>query len=330
MSVRKLLLIFGLTGLLVIVVTNFDLFSQFGRLFRDARWYLAPLVILMQGLSYFGIAMYYKSFFLLMGYKLGLAKLYKSTLAVNFVNQAVPSIGISGTSYLSLSVEDEVPKGMATLAQLMRYGFTFITFLVVLTFGFLILYFSGPVQKVSVRVILLLMLAIVSLVLIAWPLINDRTRIAAVASAITRLLNQLFRFFGRKTALVTSSQSEHFLDEFYHGYSQLVSRKWQWRRPMAYTLLSNLAEVATLYGVFVAFGEVLNPGVIIAAYALANIVGLAGLLTGGIGVYEATMVAALVALGMPLAVAVAGTVLYRVLVMAASLPIGFYFYRRQL
>ena len=73
-----------------------------------------------------------------------------------------------------------------------------------------------------------------------------------------------------------------------------------------------------------------NFGAVILAYSVANFAGLVSVLPGGVGVYEALMTAVLVAAGVPAALSIPVTVMYRVLSMGIQLPAGFYFYHKAL
>ena len=52
------------------------------------------------------------------------------------------------------------------------------------------------------------------------------------------------------------------------------------------------------------------------------------MLPGGVGIYEALMTAVLVATGVPAAVSIPVTVMYRVLSMLVQLPPGYYYYHK--
>jgi uncharacterized protein (TIRG00374 family) len=82
--------------------------------------------------------------------------------------------------------------------------------------------------------------------------------------------------------------------------------------------------------VYVAFGHWVNLGAIIVAYSLANFAGLVSVLPGGVGVYEALMTTVLVATGIPLALSLPVTIMYRVLSSLVQLPPGYYFYHKAL
>ena len=80
--------------------------------------------------------------------------------------------------------------------------------------------------------------------------------------------------------------------------------------------------------VYIAFGQWVNPGAIILAYAVANFAGLIAVLPGGVGVYEALMTAVLASAGIPVAVSLPVTIMYRILTILMQLPIGYFYYHK--
>lgn len=319
----------GFVSLFALIIFSRSRIRQVVTLLGHVHWYVLILFLLSQLGSYWFTAKYYQSFFKTFDYDVPTKPLYIRSLVVNFVNQAFPSGGISGTSYLSNSLKDYVPGGQTTLAQLMNYLFTVAAFLVVLTLGFFLLFLSGELQQASVRIILLLILAIVVFCIVMLVLIADRARVEGIIHHFTEVINSLGkRFLHRRNHLINRVKLDGFIEEFYHGYGIFTEKKGHWRMPFIYCLGYNLTEVGTIYIVFLAFGHLVNPGAIIAAYTLANLFSLAAVFTNGAGVYEATMIGALVALGIPFNVSFPVVLVYRVLNFAVFLPIGYYFYRK--
>ena len=68
----------------------------------------------------------------------------------------------------------------------------------------------------------------------------------------------------------------------------------------------------------------------IIAYAIANFAGMVSVLPGGIGIYEALMTGVLAAGGVPPAISLPVTVMYRVVNMSVQLPPGYFLYHRAL
>src|SRR5206468_3136643 len=114
------------------------------------------------------------------------------------------------------------------------------------------------------------------------------------------------------------------------NYMIMKSRWPALKMPFVYMVIANITEVAALYVVYIAFGQFVNVGAVILAYAVANFAGLISVLPAGIGIYEGLMTAVLAATGIPASVSIPVTVMYRVLNMFIQLVPGYYFYQRSL
>jgi uncharacterized protein (TIRG00374 family) len=106
-----------------------------------------------------------------------------------------------------------------------------------------------------------------------------------------------------------------------------------WRElkaPFLWGFVANLAKVLAIYVVYVAFGKWVNIGAVILAHAVANFAGLLSVLPGGLGLYEVLMTATLAAAGIPAALSLPVTVMYRVLSALLQLPPGAVLYYHNL
>ncbi|HSX48121.1 MAG TPA: lysylphosphatidylglycerol synthase transmembrane domain-containing protein [Candidatus Nanoarchaeia archaeon] len=332
MSWRGFLTYAALAALAIILVGHSGQIGQLVMLLHRARWYLLSLVVIAQAFSYYSNAKFYQSFLAIFNYQIAWRRLYKAALAINFVNVVFPSAGISGASFLSKALHEEVPTGKTTLTQVIRYVFTFMSFLAVLVLGFFMLFLTNNNDALATRVTLLLILVIIVGSLVLLVLIGERSRVEKFGEWVIKGLNWLGKTFARRRRkIITKDQLRHFFDEFYQGYTFLLEEKGHWWAPMWWALAGSLAEVATVYAVAVAFtGRLINPGIIIAGYTLANILSLVAVVAGGVGLYEATMIATFVTLGMPYALALSIVLVYRTLNFVLFLPFGFNYYRQQL
>lgn len=120
------------------------------------------------------------------------------------------------------------------------------------------------------------------------------------------------------------------VEELHQNYKLIERRYRELKNPFWWALVANLAEVGAVYVVYIAFGHWVNPGSVILAYSIANFAGFVSVLPGGVGVYEALMTAVLVATGVPAALSLPVTVMYRVLNMLIQLPPGYIYYHRTL
>jgi uncharacterized protein (TIRG00374 family) len=331
MKIRRFFIFAALLGIGIVLIANFSSLQKTIGLIGQAKWYILALIVVAQAWSYFNNAKYYQSFLALFDYKLSLSRLYEASLAYNFVNQVFPSGGISGASYMSTVFKGEVPVGKMTLTQLMRFAFTFMSFLIILAVGLVLLFVKGNLSSLTLKLTVAMITAVIVLGIAAAVVISKRRRVQKVVGVLVRWFNRLVGKFRskRKKPPVTIEQFNRFFDEFYEGYEFLLAERGQWIKPLLYTLGGSVAEIATVYIVFLAFGQVINLGVVIAGYTLANVISVVSVVTGGVGLYEATMVGAYAALGIPLPTALSVVLVYRFLNFAVFLPVGFFYYRKQ-
>ena len=330
MNKRRFFMLLGLVAFAIIVYANVDRVGEFSGYLHQARWYILLLIVVAQLVGYYCMARFYQLFLSIFGPRQPLKKFYSMSLAMNFVNQAFPSGGVSSLSYLAAQVP-EVPNGKITLTHFMRYLFTYISFTVILLVGFVILMLTGNVAAITSRFTLLVVLAIIAISIAGLTVLSNEAWLKGVLNWARVPINQFGRrILRRRHELVSEQQLSGFVGEFHEGYSIIRSGPQYWRKPLAYLFINNLTELATIYVVFLSFGQWVNPGIVIAGYALANVVSVLGVFTGGVGIFEATMIATFTALGVPLALATAVVIVYRVLNLAIFLPVGFVFYNKSL
>lgn len=301
----------------------------------DLSLWLLLLQLPVQLLSYNSVAHMYYTY--LKNTKqqgtLKLKEMYKISLELNFINSVFPSGGVSGFSYLSLRLRPYgISVATSTLAQAIRFLLTFVSFLILLGVGLFLLaadnHASGFVILVGSSVFFL----VISGVLLGWYIISKEDRIKTFVAFLPRVINAVLRRFHResKTDLIDITKVERVLGEMHQRYLELSKDYSQLKKPFVYAFLTNLLELTTIYLVYVAFGQAVNPGSVILAYAVANFAGLVAILPGGVGVYEGLMSAVLVATGVPEGLAISATLVYRVINLLIFVPTGFLLYQAAL
>jgi len=288
-------------------------------------------IIPLQILNYHAQTKLYQSTFQLLGDRLRYRSLYRLSLELNFVNNIFPSASVSGFSYFGLRLKAgaDVPGARSSLVLLMRFIFLFVSFQIFLGLGVLMLALGGQASSMVILVASsLTTLLLVSTLGLAF-VIGSKRRINGFFTTITKWLNKAIHAV-RPTHPETISidRVQVVFTDLHDNYMHL---KRHWRalgRPLSYSLLANATEIGCLYLVYVAFGNWVNPGAVILAFAVANFAGFFSVLPGAIGMYEALMTAVLAAAGVPAGVSLPATVMYRVLTMAVQLPPGGYLYHR--
>lgn len=315
-------------GFLVVISWDqiIEAFSNLGSLNTGALLLMIPI----QLVSYYAVARLYADFFASQGEKIRLKEMYKISLELNFVNHVFPSGGVSGFSYLSLRLRTlGVSTAKSTLAQLIRFAMTFLSFLILLLLGMIVLSFGRNTSPFIILMSSTIVFATMFGAAVGVFIIGKSSRIKAFVSWLPKALNRLFRLLHiGKRELIDMERVEAVLEDLHDDYIVLSKDLKLIKRLFFWALLVNVAEVLTIYMVYIALGSLINPGALIIAYAVANFAGLIAVLPGGVGVYEGLMTATLASAGVPKGLALSATVIYRVLQMAFFLPIGYFYYQR--
>jgi putative heme transporter len=328
---RLILTIITVAALLILIYgVRKDVGGVIENLYKiNAAWLL--LLIPIEFLNYDAYARMYVKLFKILDRDVRYRDMYKLNLELNFVNHILPSGGISGISYFTVRMRAFGVSGpKATLAQLIKLLLLYISFQPLLVLGVLLLAARGHVNNL----ILVVATAIITLLIVGTfafiYMIESRTRINTFLTALTRFLNKVLGIFRRNTETINIEGAQTAFNELHDNYKMFKSNWRQLKSPFLFMLLANVTEVAAVYVVYLAFGRLVNVGAVILAYAVANFAGLISVLPAGIGIYEGLMTAVLAATGIPAALSIPVTIMYRVLNMGIQLLPGYYFYQKAL
>lgn len=290
------------------------------------------LIVPAQFFAYFSLAKVFYHFFNATGTHLTMRQLFAPMLELNFVNHIFPSGGASGFSYLTLRLKTYgVSTAKSTLAQLARFVSTFLAFIVLMLFALLLLALQGDTSPLVVLAVSAITFTVLFATGVLTFVIGNPRRIEAFTRRLTIWINKTIHIFRRKHPETISLKSvrKTFL-ELHEDYV-LVRRNLKKMRPVfVWAMLTNLAEVSLLYIAFLAHGDFVNPGAVIIALVVANLVGLLAILPGGVGLYEPLMAGVLISGGIPAALALSATLVYRVISLLTSLITGYFLYHKAL
>lgn len=288
-------------------------------------------IIPIEFLNYDAYARLYMGLFKILGEKANYRDMFKLNLELNFVNHILPSGGVSGISYFAVRMRAYGVSGpKATLSQLMKLLLLFTSFQPLLILGVLLLAARGHANNL----VLVVASSIVTLLVVGTfafiYMIESRQRINAVLTMLTKFLNKIIGIFRRKSETINIEGAQKAFNELHDNY-QLFKENWRdLKMPFLYMTIANITEVAAVYVVYIAFGQLVNVGAVILAYAVANFAGLISVLPAGIGIYEGLMTAVLAATGIPAGLSIPVTIMYRVINMGIQLTPGYYFYQKAL
>lgn len=251
-------------------------------------------------------------------------------LELNFVNHILPSGGAAGFSYLAWVLKKhKVSVSRSTMAQLIRFVMTFVSFVLLLVAAMVFLAFKHEINSVTVVVGFVLVAATVAA---AWGgvwLVKNRERMQRFSAWISRTSNQFVGWVtrGRKTDAVNHEVVLEFFEGLHDDYLAIRRERKILVKPFAWALLANALDVTLIWIAFWALGFPLDAAVLFIGFGLASIVAAVAVTPGGAGIYEAIMVAFLAASGVTPDVAIAGTLLARVVLLAGTILFGYVFYQ---
>jgi len=305
-----------------------DAINNFGKVHS---WALL-LIIPIEALNYDAYARLYKSLLKTLGREVPYRALYRATLELNFVNHILPSGGVSGVSYFSIRLKGEdIPTTKSTFVQLLKFILLYVSFLPILVIALLLLAVRGHTNNLILVLSSSIITAIIIGTFIGVYVIESRARISSFLTGVTKVINWLVHLvLRRRPETIKLETAQMAFNELHDNYKVLKTNWRQLRMPLFYTTICNITEIVAVYVVYIAFGQFVNVGAVILAYAVANFAGLISVLPAGVGVFEGLMTAVLTATGIPAALSIPVTIMYRICSMFVQLVPGYILYQRAL
>ncbi len=288
------------------------------------------LMVPLEVLNYHAQTKLYQRLFAIVGNKIEYKTLLKTTSELNFVNHVFPSGGVAGISYFGFRLRGtNITGAKATLVQFIKLLLIVFSFEALILLGVIFLAIGGRVNNFTILVSgVLATLLLVGSALFIY-IIGNRQRINSFLAYFAVLLNRLWQMVQPGKDAINMKKARSVFDDFHYTFLQMRYDQRRMRPAFIYALLMNLTEVAVVYSVFVAFGHFINPGAVILAYGIANIAGFISVLPGGVGIYEALMIAVLLTAGISPKLSLPVIIMYRVLNTILQLPAGYYLYQKE-
>ena len=328
MKLNRIVIWLGLLIVVIYGVLRFDQIEKIANLLIHIKWYYLALLAAIQVIAYFSLSEAYILTLKIYDRNLKVRKILPTILAMQFVNNILPSAGLAGTSYLIHRWQKlGIKASHTTLVQLITYILAFIAYLGTMVIGFGVVLATADIERSIVR---LTVIATSVIFLALWTLVllfYDQNRGQKIARRLYDVITKPLAFMRRK---ITARDLEQFIKDLYTGLDETVRHRRKLIPPMLWFMAYFWCQIVTLFIIFLAFGQLVNLGMITTSYVVTNVLSLSSVATSGVGIYEASMVASFVAFGLPFADALTAVLIYRAIAFWLFMPIGFYFYRRTL
>lgn len=331
---RRWRLILNIVTIVAMILFLFLIREQIVETFENIsriHWWILLFIVFLQLWNYDAQTRMYLSLFKIVGNKFKYKPMFIAALELNFINNVFPSGGVSGISYFGVRLRSEkVTAGKATLVQIMKLLMLYVSFEVLLVLGIFLLAAEGKVNDLVLASAVTISTSLIIGTALFVYILGSKQRVEQFFRLLKRLTNKTVRKVRRDPHRKTIEMTRvHFLlSELHDNFKTIKSRITELKWPLVHALFANLSEILCIYVIYIAFGEWVNFGAIIIAYSVANFAGLISVLPGGVGIYELLMTTVLVAAGVPVALSLPVTIMYRVLTAAIQLPPGYYFYHK--
>lgn len=254
----------------------------------------------------------------------------RMALELNFVNHILPSGGAAGFSYLGWVLgRHGVKAGRATMAQIIRFFLTFVSFVMLLIIAVIAVAIDEGVSRFVLLISSGLVATAVFSALFLLYIIGNKERLHNFAGFLTKTTNKVIAKIthGKQKDIVKLKPVETFFTDLHQDFDEIKSEKKLLFKPFVWSVFANLADVALLFIAFWSLGVIVNPAMLLIGFGIASIVSAISITPGGAGVYEAIMIAFLASAGVEPHLAIAGTLLARVLLMLGTIVFGYVFYQ---
>jgi Mg2+-importing ATPase len=304
--------LFGLAvlGVVVLAAMHFSEGRQFVAHARHVqpRWIL--VAILLQAATYLGQGQIWRIVTRAGNVAVSIATAYRLSVARLFIDQALPSAGLSGTIVMVKSLEQQgIPMPVVMAGVVIDTASCYATYVI----GLLAALVVSLAQHQATRLVLLVAIPFVPF---ALALTLGFIRLAGrPAGPLARRLSR-FRFLRRGLLLLEQADP------------RLSRSRGLFARACVYQLAVIVLDAATVWVLILGLGVTSSVGGVFVSFMISTLTRLVGIAPGGLGTYEATSVLTLSMVGVSVPIALSATLLFRGMSFWLPLVPGLWFSRR--
>lgn len=336
MKVRTWINVITVILLALVVFFSWDEIVQAWNLLGQVNLWILALLIPIQIMSYYAAGEITFSYLRNKGEikKVGRWKMTRIALELNFVNHILPSGGAAGFSYITWVLSKYgVRSGRSVMSQIVRFALMFFSFAVLIAFSVIFLALTGGInQTVLIFSSVIIFAVLIATIVVVW-LIGNEKRLLKVTRWITRVVNKIVAAVtrGKKSKVLVPQQVNDFSDNIFKDF-QSIKRDYKTvlKKPFIWAFVANILDMLLLFTAFWSLGYIVNPALLFIGLGLSSICGIFFLTPGGVGVYETIMITFLASAGVPADMAIAGTLLARVILLLGTILFGYLFYQQTL
>ena len=292
-----------------------------GSLFVKSNYLWLLAIIAVQVFLYYFQALNYRDVLRIKDLEVTPGKLYPMSFVVQFLNQALPSVGLSGqvffVQYLKrygLSVDEGIGRAFLEVITLwMAMGSFFIASSIMILPG-------GAIANVPELRYVIYFFAFLAVIAVSAFVIAQRRKRSRISRWVIDWLHRRF-------------ENKNHVDMVYDQFKSSVNFKLLQKKAkdfwMAYfwQCMIILANIVTLYLISFAIGHPIGFRLAFIVFSLVRFIGMVAFVPGAIGIFEGSMTLILISFGVAVSPALAMTLLLRAITFWLPMPVGWALYR---
>lgn len=307
--------------LILYLLLRFVEIKEFIKLIFQIKWSWFFLALFAQFLSFLFFALFKHELLKEMKEKISIAFLTKLSVAMAFIDIIIPSQSISGHVFLFKALgKKKINKGKRSIIMITNFLMNYIVFfsLLALSIIYSIFYFKNLINAFSL-ILFSLFLIFLLLLLVFFYRENSRDLLISLNKKIPKLfklpINKFIKNFDKRFELLVRDY-----------YKERKRYKFQNNRLLLLTFLSYFSRILVLLFVVLSLNYYLTFDKILIIYVLASIISFISYLR--LGFFEAGLTLALLGIGLNYNLALATTIVFRVINLWLPLFFGYFFTRR--
>lgn len=300
-----------LLAVVIAVATHFGKPEEFAKLLKQAKPLWLVIAVALQVATYVCAGGVWQRALVRQGHSRSLFELTRLGVVKLFMDQAVPSAGISGNVLVGRALGRRGLSHQSAVATVVAGLIAFyIAYALAAAAALMILWLTSHVSRF---IMILVTVFAVLLGLLLWALLwvtrGNRDRVPRRIRNIKPV---------KKFLAGIGDHPPHVLRDIVFFIEAT-----------AIQLLLIALDAATLWAILQSLGTTAPPAGVFAAFTMASVVAMISLLPAGLGTFDGTAIALLRAFRVPFEAAVAATVLLRGLTFILPLVPGFFFARHE-
>jgi uncharacterized protein (TIRG00374 family) len=324
---RKIFLILIIVAFALVIMKFSDLQNLYDNIKTGNGYYILAAFI-FQLIYFYFFALAYATSFHTVGINTSTRRLFPLIFAYIFVNVVAPTGGVSGPALFATEAAKRKESSVKTLAAVLIANIAqFVTFFIILSFGFIYLFVNQELRLYQIIGALLLFALTGFLVMILVLGIFNKGALLAGLKWCYKRFNRISRLFKSEDKFLEEHAAKD-VNEFSSSVIRVLDHPQLFTKTFVFSIVAHIINLISLGLIFAAFQQNFTLGILASGYVMAVLFQIIGITPYGVGLSEGAMTLVLASLGVPTEKAFLITIVFRGMSFWIPFLIGFVLLRK--